>query len=136
MKRLGILMVLAIGALFQSCACYDIEQTLLVHEELTLTWKGDVQAMYAPSTWQYSFNAAKNEYRVNDDNMANYFVVRCSERPSAEGQELGVNVEWTVATNIKRYEGLRFKVERVASDGRIWLWNKSQKIGIVIKDIQ
>lgn len=136
MKRLGILMVLAIGALFQSCACYDIEQTLLVHEELTLTWKGDVQAMYAPSTWQCSFNAAKNEYRVNDDNMANYFVVRCSERPSAEGQELSADVEWTVATNIKRYEGLRFKVERVASDGRIWLWNKSQKIGIVIKDIQ
>lgn len=136
MRRFGILIILVAGALFQSCACYDIEQTLLVHEELTLTWKGTAQAMYVPSTWQYGFNTAKNEYRVNDDNMANYFVVRCDERPSAEGQELSADVEWTVATNIKRYEGLRFKVERVAPDGRIWLWNKSQKIGIVIKDIQ
>lgn len=136
MRKLGIFILLGLGALMQSCVRYDIEQTLLVHEDLMLTWKGDVQLTYAPQTWQYSFNTAKNEYRVNDDNMANYFVIRCSERPSSEGQELSADVEWTVKSNIKRYEGLRFKVEKVASDGRIWLWSKSQKIGVVIKEIQ
>lgn len=136
MRKFGIFILLGLGALLQSCACYDIEQTLLVHEELMLTWKGAVQVTYAPQTWQCSFNTARNEFRVNDDNIANYFVIRCSEMPSSEGQELSGDVEWTVKTNIKRYEGLRFKVEQVASDGRIWLWNKSQKIGVVIREIQ
>lgn len=131
------IMILAVVAVFSSsCVQYDVDEILIGRNDVSLTWKGEDQIVYDPLTFQLSCNSKKHEYRVNDDNMANYFVVMFSEKPSAEGQDLSANVEWTVSSNIKRYEGLRFTVRKVAGDGTVWLWNRSQKIGVVIKEVE
>ncbi len=118
------------------CVKYDLDEILLAREDMSLTWKGEEQISYDPLTWQLSCNVRNAEYRVHDDSMANYYVIKCSERPVEEGQDLVADVEWTVATNIKRYEGSRFTVKKIGHDGLIWLWCKTQKIGIVIKEIE
>lgn len=133
--RVAVLMA-ALAAMLCSCVKYDMDEILLEREELSLTWKGEDQIVFDPLTWQVASNVGNCEYRVNDDNMANYFVVRCSERPVSEGQDVTADVEWTLTTNTKRYEGLRFTVRKVRSDGLVWMWNKSQKIGVVIQELE
>lgn len=129
-------LVAAVSAMLCGCVRYDMDEILLEREDLSLTWKGEDQIVFDPLTWQVSSNIRNCEYRVNDDNMANYFIVRCSERPVTEGQDVTADVEWTLATNIKRYEGIRFTVRKTGPDGLVWMWNKSQKIGVVIQELE
>lgn len=136
MRRFGYLICLLLMAVSAgSCVKYDIDEILLEREDLSLTWKGEDQVDYDPLTWQAGCNVRKGEYRVHDDSMANYFAVKCSERPVMEGQDITADVVWTMKTTIKRYEGIRMTVRKLAPDGRIWLWSRSQQIGVVIKEI-
>ena len=136
MRRLGYLICMLLMAVSSgSCVKYDIDEILLEREGLSLTWKGEDQVDYDPLTWQAGCNVKKGEYRVHDDSMANYFAVKCSERPVMEGQDITADVVWTMRATIKRYEGIRMTVRKVDPDGRIWLWSRSQQIGVVIKEI-
>ena len=136
MRRFGfIICVLLMAMSSGSCVKYDIDEILLEREDLSLTWKGEDQVDYDPLTWQAGCNVKKGEYRVHDDSMANYFAVKCSERPVMEGQDITADVVWTMKTTIKRYEGIKMTVRKLSPDGRIWLWSRSQQIGVVIKEI-
>ena len=86
-------LVAAVSAMLCGCVRYDMDEILLEREDLSLTWKGEDQIVFDPLTWQVSSNIRNCEYRVNDDNMANYFIVRCSERPVTEGQDVTADVE-------------------------------------------
>ena len=135
MKRVAFILTML---LFMS-SCQDrfrIEEVLLDREVMSLTWKGVEQMTYDPLKWQMGYNAQKCEYRLNDDEMANYFVLRCETRPMEVGQDVTCNIEWTLATNIKRYDGLRFTVKKMDGKGGIWLWNRTQKIGVMVKEFE
>ena len=119
-----------------SCARYDVDEILLSRDDISLSCRKDVQLVYDPATWQLACNTARNEFRVNDDEMANYFVFRSDQRPDTEGQEVTGYIEWTVRTNIRKYSNLKFEVRKVGSDGCVWLWNKSQKIGLTVKYLE
>lgn len=127
-----ILMLGILLTVMASCDRYNVQEVLLSREDISLTWKKEPQVVYEPLTWQLGYNAGRNEFRVNDDSMANYFVFRSNARPDTEGQEVTAYVEWTVRTNIKRYQNLKFEVRKVSPDGRVWLWNKSQKVGVTL----
>ena len=127
-----ILMLGILLTAMASCDRYNVQEVLLSREDISLTWKKEPQVVYEPLTWQLGYNAGRNEFRVNDDSMANYFVFRSNARPDTEGQEVTAYVEWTVRTNIKRYQNLKFEVRKVSPDGRVWLWNKSQKVGVTL----
>ena len=117
------------------CEPYDIDLVLLSREDVSLTWKGADQIVYESDTWQIGYNAERNEFRVHDDEMANYFTVKCSARPTDEGQELTADVQWTMISSIKRFDGIRFEVKRVSADGYIWMWSKTHNIGVVVKKL-
>ena len=131
-----MIVLAAAAALFCGCVKYDVYEILLARDDLSLTWKGEEQLSYDPLTWQTGCNVGRGEYRVHDDNMANYYIVRCKDRPVYEGQDVYADVEWTVRSNIKRYEGVRLTVMKTDGEGKIWLWSRTQKIGVVVKEIQ
>lgn len=133
MRFSRFLYILATFVLASACVRYDLDEVLLSREDVSLTRKGETEIVYEPATWQLAYNDERNEYRVNDDEMANYFILKCSERPSYEGQELQADVEWTLRANIKRFEGIRFEVMKVDGNGNIWMWCKPQKIGVTVK---
>ena len=128
-----ILTAFALVLLLLSCERYDVNEILLSRDDISLTWKAEPQVVYEPDTWQLGFNSARNEFRVNDDSMANYFIVKCDSRPNNEGQEVTASVEWTQKSSLKRFEGLKFEVRKVGRDGCVWLWNRSQKIGVTVR---
>lgn len=139
MKRAVIVFILASAAvLLEGCwlNSYDVQEVLLVRDDVSLTFKGKEQLVYDPLTWQLGYNAQKCEYRASDDEMANYFVLRCETRPTFEGQEVRADVSWTMQTSVKYYERLKFEVRKTASDGTVWLWNRSQSIGVVVRELK
>lgn len=124
-----------LALMLAGCEPYDLDEVLLSRGDVSLTWKGMEQIVYQPETWQMGFNAARNEFRVHDDSMANYFTVVCSAMPTDEGQELTADIQWTMISSIKRFVGIRFEVEKVSADGYVWMWNRTNNIGVVVKKL-
>lgn len=135
MRIIHYILILMTVAVLSGCAQYDIEEVLLEREDVSLTWKGEEQLVFDPMTWQTGYNPRTYEYRAHDDDMANYFVVKCESRPTVEGEDITASIEWTIETDLKRYDDVSFTVEKIASDGRIWLWSSARKIGVVIKEL-
>lgn len=130
-----ILLMTALILAAAGCCRYDVDEVLLVKTDISMTWKGQDQFVYIPASCQFSHNITTNEYRAFDDRLSNWFTIRCSERPDTEGQELTADVTWTSTDATKSEKALEFTVHKTDSKGRIWLWNKSKNIGIVIKNL-
>lgn len=117
------------------CKCYDVDVILLEREDLSLTVKGELQYSYDPLTCQIGQNVTENEYRIYDDALSNWLIVKCSEKPTHEGQELNVTISWTTADDIRKENDLEFEVHKIDSKGKIWMWNNSKDIGVVIQEL-
>lgn len=134
MKKLIILLTVAVLA--GGCEYMVVSnEFLLSQEEISLSWKNAVQIKYDQASYQIGFNDKNIEYRVYDDKIANWFSLRCSEKPTAENQSITADVEWTGSKSTKTFTGLEFKVEKISEDGLVWLSNATNSIGIVIKNI-
>lgn len=133
MKKVLIILTLAIAV--TGCNCYDVDEILLQRSDISFTVKGTDQFIYNPVTCQIACNSSTNEYRVYDDKIANWLIIRCNERPDTEGQTVSADLSWTTSSANKREKGLSFTVEKTDAKGYVWLWNKSKSIGIVIKNL-
>ena len=134
MKRLAIIFIALASA--AGCTLYTMEDTLLPREDISLTWKGDVQVSYESSSCQMGFNDARNEYRIYSDMLADWFVLKCSEKPAGMDHVFQADVSWTGDKSTMTKTGIGFKVVKTDNEGKMWLWNESDKIGIIIKDIR
>lgn len=117
------------------CQAYDIEEVLLQREDISLTIKGTETLVYDPDTFQLGHNPQKNEFRVFDDNLGNWFTLKCDERPSTVGQTLAADLRWTTTNTTKTRNGLTFRVEKTDSEGHIWMWCEKEAIGVVVKEL-
>mgnify|MGYP003310981443 FL=1 len=115
------------------CINYDINEILLQREEISLTSKGVDQLTYDPLTCQMSYNESKNEFKVFRDNLSDWFVVTCDDRPVEEGQIIIASISWTAETNTHTIPDLEFEVMKTSDDGKIWMWCESAKIGVVVQ---
>ena len=122
-------------AVAASGCVYDIDEILLEREDVSMTVKGVEQFSYDPVTCQLGYNAEENEFRLVDDDLGNWMIVRCSHRPTSPGQEIKADVTWTTDNDIKSRKGLRFTVRKTSPDGLIWMWCKSEKMGLTVKEI-
>lgn len=120
------------------CGCGPENEEIIILErsEISLVWKGTIQVSFDQKNGQLAYNDKTDEYRVYDDKLANWFTLRCSEKPTTKGQILNADVSWTGNKSPMSYEGLSFIVKKVSDTGLIWLWNTDNRIGIIIKNIQ
>ena len=131
MKRIIILVSIIMAV--TSCRPYDIDEILLQREEVSLTIKGEVVFSLDPVTCQLGYSDKGNTFRVFDDNLGNWFILKCRTSPDTEGQSLKADLEYTTQTDTKTISGLVFTVEKTDRNGHIWLWNDERKIGVVVK---
>ncbi len=118
-----------------ACQFQNIDEVLLNRSDISLTVKGNVQIAFNEHTYQLGYNTERHEFRVYDETLANYFILRCSAKPTSEGQVLKADLEYTTATDSKTISGLEFTVEKTSPEGLLWLWNKDRQIGVVIKNL-
>lgn len=131
----NILIVTMLILCTSCCRDYDINEILLKREDISMTIKGKEVMKYDPETFQIGHNAEKNEFRIFDDNLGNWFTITCRERPSTEGQNLKADLKWTSTSSTKSEKGLSFRVEKTDSQGHIWLWCEDEAIGIIVKEL-
>lgn len=123
----------AVALALSSCQFYNIDEVLLSRNDISMTLKGELQMSFDENTCQLGYNTGRNEYRVYDEKLENWFILRCSAQPTSEGQEIKATLEYTVKGNTKTLNDLEFVVERTSSEGLIWLWNRDKQIGVVVK---
>lgn len=128
-----IIILLAVASL-SGCTLSLTGLEQMTSSDISLTWKGDLQISYDPETYQLGYSS-RNEYRVYDDKISDWFSIRCSEKPVSNGQTLQADVSWTKETRTMEFEDLEFTVVQTDETGKVWLWNASNRIGIVIKNL-
>lgn len=131
MKRILTLIAAAITVI--GCNRYDIDEILLQREDISLTIKGELIFSYNTETCQTGYNSGNNTFRVFEDNLANWFIIRCSTSPDTEGQVLKADIEYTTGNDTKTIKGLEFEVRKTDRMGRVWLWSDERKIGAVAR---
>ena len=109
-----------------------VEPEFLSSEDICLRVKGTVIFSYNPLTCQLAFNRHDCEFRVHTDTMSDYYCVTLDAIPSAVDQKIDGTLSWTSSSSII-HKDLSFQVEKISSDGCVWLWNRKDKIGAVIK---
>ena len=132
MKRLNAIIPAVLLTALTGCTYVGLDWNSSL-QGISLTWKGEQQVMYDPDTYQLGYNSSRNEYRVYDDRLAYWFTVRCSERPSEEGQNITADVSWTGESRTMEFKGISMTVEQTDENGMIWLWGAKERIGIVIQ---
>ena len=101
-----------------------------------LTIKGKSVFQYDSADCQLGFNESRNEFWVTDDNMANYFILKCKKFPS-EGDSVTADITYTTDNDIVSRKGVVFQVLGYDSETeKISLWNQSRKIGVIVKIIR
>lgn len=131
-----IIILLSIVLIFNGCVEEKTVETLLSESDICLNWKGTRQVTYESTDYQVAYNDKTNEYRIYDDRLANWFTVRCSEKPCSVGQRLTADVSWTGKKSTKSFTAKTFRVEKVEENGLVWLSSETDRIGIIIKNIQ
>ena len=104
--------------------------------DIGLFIKGGNVIRYNEDEFQLGFNGDRNEFWVTDDNMANYFILKCKKFPS-EGDSVTADITYTTDNDIISRKGVVFQVLGYDSETeKISLWNQSRKIGVIVKVIR
>lgn len=126
-------MVLAAFAA-SSCAEKELQEEFVVSPaEFGLTIKGTRYDRFAEETCQYGYMESNHEFRVSNDNMSDYYVLRLDRIPGV-GEETSGELVYTTEDNIVSKPGLKFKLLKVEKD-YYWFWNKRNSIGTVVRKL-
>lgn len=112
----------------------EMTEALLECQDISITWKGKVQVAFEAESFQLGYNDTSHEYRVYDDKLAYWFIVRCSEQPISEGQTVKAYISWTGTDRIYECKETHLTVKKTDDSGLIWLWSQAESLGIIIKN--
>lgn len=132
MKRIYLFIIL-VALLATGCNKYKSEELLLPLTDISLTIKGEEIMTFNAKKCQLGYNDQKYEFRVLNDKLTDWFILRCNENPKSVGQVINASLEYTTSDDVKTERRLTFTVERISKDGFVWLWEDEDKIGVVIK---
>ena len=126
MKKLvgKILVVSLVAMAFSCCRNNEIDSAFLENESIHLRVNGKNLFDFKEMSCQLGYNDYKQEYRVHDDKLY--------EKPSEEGQSVRGEIEWTTSSDIVKKRDISFKIVKINSDHKMWLWEKTNKIGAVV----
>ncbi len=111
---------------------YGFEK-LQENSDIGLMIKGSYAVRYDESDFQMGFNESRNEFWVTDDNMADYFVLKCDKMPEPGGI-VTADITYTTKNDTKSKSGIKFEVEDFDTDSDVVkLWNQPSKMGVIVK---
>jgi len=125
------------------CACREEREAMRdsfigLNEIVHLEIGGKTLFSYNEDLCQLSYNENKNEYRVfysdnRQNDLSSYFIVTLDSRP-VKDENIRATVAWTEEKRLVTKK-IKFEVLNCTADGRTWLWNSSEAIGIIIKSL-
>lgn len=130
-RMLPLLVMAALMTLASGCDRSGVRNSFVESGEIRLQVGRAVQFRYDPLKCQLSFNRDRKEFRVQTDNVSDFYAARFSEIPSYEGQTLTVDLSWTTATDVLNRKNLALRVVKTEGE-KIWLWSDSGRIGLSV----
>ena len=125
-----------LSVILLSAACTwnpEMDAVMLNMEDAyALEVNGLIVHQFSEPLCQLTFNANKCEFRVGDDKMSEHYILTCNRVPSAKGEDIMADLAWTLGATVQKRSSLSFHVEKVAEDGRIWLWDSRDGIGVIV----
>jgi len=109
------------------------DEAFLASEDLCLIERGHLIRRYDPLTCQIGFSRSDVEFRVHNDRMSDFYILTLERLPSSEGEEIVGTVMWSGSSGITRRSDLTFKVEKLSSDGKVWLWNAGKQVAVSVR---
>lgn len=131
MKR--FFLITAVLCIAAACKQSDFPAAFQQSETLHMEIKGYTTFTYDPLTCQKAYNAHRKEFRVHSDNMSDFYTVRLDEIPVNLGQRVRGSVSWTTGNNIHN-KTTSFEAIRIEG-GRIWLWSATNRIAVVVTEL-
>lgn len=128
-----VLIAFIVAACFTSCIGNSVDPYFLSNEENTLQVAGAQQFTWDEKTCQMSFSRDAKEFRVFTDTMSDFYCIKMSTIPTATGQNISCDMTWTTPDDVFTRNGVNFRVEQMDGDGKVWMWNKKEKIGVIVQ---
>ena len=114
----------------------ELEQRFTQFDGMHLSVKGDVVLEYNTLYWQCAFSPSSAEFKVCEDNMRDYYILRCNRVPATIGDKVSCDLEWTTYSDVKERKNLDFRLVKADPDtGIMWLWCSSARIGAAVKEL-
>lgn len=133
MKKLFPLLVMLL--IVSACNDDKFIEPFINSDELRLVQRGKTLFAYNPNTCQISFNRKKGQFRVQTDDMQDFYTITLSEIPVFEGQEVSGTLVWTTASEVNAIKNVSFSTKKIEAD-KIWLWTGNAKIGVVVRMLE
>ena len=130
--------ILSCAFLFLLTSCngsFNMESEMLKTEKVCLKAGGKLIYEYNPATDQLGFNKTTCQFRAGSDNMGDFFVATCDEKPVRKGQNVDVTLQWTENNTVVRKKRT-MKVEKLSDNGYVWLWYRKEGIGAVVRFLE
>lgn len=133
MRRFLNILLCAAAALSLACCQgkHGYDKDFLDNDVISLVVNRVKTFEYDPATCQLGYNDARREFRVSTDNMSDYFVVTLAKIPGGKDEQVTGNITWTGTDYNHTLNNVTFEVAKITSD-KIWLWNQSNKLAVVI----
>lgn len=128
----------ALSVLFLSSGCekgLEPDPGFTAGGALALTVRNSVKVEYVPETYQIGFNADRHQFRIHNDTMSEYYILRCQDLPDHQGQKIRCSLKYA-SEGKAFYKGvLTYEVLKTDNDGKFWLWNTEKGIGAAVREI-
>ena len=129
---LNILLCALTALAFVSCdGRHGYDRSFTESETISLTVNKEKVFEYDPITCQLGYNDSKREFRVSTDNMSDYFVIALSKIPTSKEENVTGSISWTGVDYTRELRNQTFETVKVER-GKIWLWNQSNKLAVII----
>lgn len=138
MKMSGRIRTIIVTAIICSAVCgcekhYETDPVFIASNDVVLKVRNTDKLVYVPEYYQLGFRKDMKQFRVQNDNMSEYFIFTCSSLPEKEGQSMKCAIRYESVSESFVRSDLSFRVERTDNEGRFWLWCKDKGIGVMVK---
>jgi len=110
----------------------DYDKTFTKDNTVRMEVAHEVILRYDSATCQESFNRKNSTFCIGTDTMSDFFYLDLDSLPTEEGQTIVSSLMWTTSSDIQKEESVDFKVIKLEGD-RVWLWDSTNSIGIVVR---
>ena len=111
------------------------EEFVETSPEECLVIDGKTIFTFEPDKCQESYSPERNEFRIGDDSMSNYYALKAESAPGAPGNTVMGDMRWTTDVDVRYKLGMEYKI--VKSKGELrWLWCRRIRTGLVVRVIE
>lgn len=130
---ISILLIVLLASCRKEIVIDSVEKGIFLEEsELGCYKDGHDYVVYDPKLHQLALNPARHTVRLQTDNQEEYYHMSLESYPRSIGVNILADFHIKKGGQSVKYTFV-FECSKIG-DGKLWLWNKDSKLGVVIPE--